>query len=53
MATTRLGYTRREFARAYIGEVVKKIQIYKVVFNIERYGYDTEDHSRIDSLRDF
>lgn len=54
MATTRLGFTREEFGHASIGECLRKLKIFKVVFNLEKFGeYDTEDHDQLDNLRDF
>lgn len=38
MATTRLGYTMKDFRRAYLGEIARKVDIYKQVFNLEKAG---------------
>lgn len=44
MATTRLGYTMKEFAHAYLWEITSKTKIYKTIFNIEKLGcYQTEE----------
>ncbi len=44
MATTRLGYTMKDFAHAYLWEITSKTKIYKTIFNIEKLGcYQTEE----------
>lgn len=44
MATTRLGYTRKDFAHAYFGEIAHKLRIFKQIFTLEKYGtYQLEE----------
>lgn len=56
MLTNRLGFTRTEAGRAYIGTFCDMMEVYKVVYNFEKkqmlYKTDTEQEKEVSSLSD-